>query len=118
MGCHSFGPGFRLGHLKDVLFRIGIVTDVSSWSFFICSEGAKGRSACKRPWPILGLLSSLLLQEPVINRDPARGKADLSDVSEGAKSLEDSLKVKEEVLVALWKHNSLSFAVCNLKRGY
>ena len=54
----------------------------------------------------------------MINRDPARGKADLSDVSEGAKSLEDSLKVKEEVLVALWKHNSLSFAVCNLKRGY
>ena len=53
-------------------------------------------------------------KEPVINRDPARGKADLSDVSEGAKSSEDSLKVKEEVLVALWKHNSLSFAVCNL----
>ena len=50
----------------------------------------------------------------MINRDPARGKADLSDVSKGAKSSEDSLKVKEEVLVALWKHNSLSFAVCNL----
>ena len=28
------------------------------------------------------------------------------------------LKVKEELLVALWKHNNLSFAVINLKRGY
>ena len=37
----------------------------------------------KRPWPKLGLLSSLLLQEPVINRDPARGKADVSNDTEG-----------------------------------
>ena len=54
----------------------------------------------------------------MINRDPARGKADLSDVSKGAKSLEESLKVKEKVLLALWKHNNLSFAACILKQGY
>ena len=53
----------------------------------------------------------------MIIRDPARGKADLSNDT-GEFLIFGIFKVKDEGLVALWKHNNLSFAVCNLKRGY
>ena len=54
----------------------------------------------------------------MINRDPARGKVDVSNDTEGFLIFGKLFKVKEEGLVALWKHNNLSFAVFNLKRGY
>ena len=49
----------------------------------------------------------------MIIRDPARGKADLSNDT-GEFLIFGIFKVKEEGLVALGKHNNLSFAVCNL----
>ena len=62
VGCHSFGPGFRLGHLKDVLIRIGIVTDAFEGASSFAPRVQKVGVVGKRPWPILGLLSSLLLR--------------------------------------------------------
>ena len=43
---------------------------------------------------------------------------DVSDISKVVFIFRRLFKVKEEVLVALWKYNNLSFAVIYLKRGY